>query len=120
MVNRCVNPHCRLEFKVLSSGDLYAHERHPEATEFYWLCSTCAAHYDLYLDRSGRVSIRARGTTHHHGLPPHGDSKLRLVTRTSRSVPRLQTIPSSEQSSSFAAGAGPFFPESSIRGGLDH
>jgi hypothetical protein len=116
MVDRCSNPHCRMEFKALSSGDLYAYERRSAETEFFWLCSVCAPRYDLYLDRSGCVSVRARCAVHHE-VPPHPDGNLRLVTRSTRSMSRLQTIPSSERASSSAVGAGPFPSEFCFRGG---
>jgi hypothetical protein len=95
MVNHCINPDCRVEFDVLSSGDLYAYERRSVDTEFFWLCSECAARNDLYLDAAGCISLRARGAAH-HGSPPHPGSKLRLVTRSKRSMPRLQTVPSGD------------------------
>jgi hypothetical protein len=85
-----------MEFKVFSPGELYMYERRSAEAEFFWLCSACAARYDLYLDRSGRVSLRARSAVH-HGVPPHPDGNLRVITRSTRSVPRLRTIPSSER-----------------------
>jgi hypothetical protein len=104
MVNHCISPNCRVEFDVLSSGDLYAYERRSLDTEFFWLCSACAARNDLYLDAAGRISLRARGAFH-HGSPPHPGSKLRLVTRSKRSMPRLQTVPSGDRAHRFAEGA---------------
>jgi len=104
MVNRCSNPDCRVEFDVLSPGDLYAYERRSADTEFFWLCSACAARYDLHLDAAGRISLRA-GDAVHHGSPPHAGGKLRLVTRSKRSTPRLQTVPSGDRAHRFAEGA---------------
>jgi hypothetical protein len=103
MVNHCTNPDCRVEFDVLSSGDLYAYERRSVDTEFFWLCSECAARHDLYLGAAGCISLRARGAVH-HGSPPQPGSKLRLVTRSKRSSPRLQTVPSGDQAHRFVEG----------------
>jgi hypothetical protein len=47
MVNRCVNPACHAEFKLLNAGDLYAHESRSSSTEFFWLCTACADSFDL-------------------------------------------------------------------------
>lgn len=117
MVDRCLNPHCRVEFKVLSSGDLYAYERRWADTEFFWLCSTCAPRYDLRLDPDGRVRIQARSGLH-HGLPPHPEGNLRLITRSARSLPPLRTVPSGERRESLAEGEHRFWPELPIRGAI--
>jgi hypothetical protein len=119
LVNRCTNPHCCIEFKVLSSGDLYAYERRSAETEFYWLCSACASRYDLYPDRSGRVSVKPRGAVH-HDLSPRPDGNLRLVTRSTRSLPRLQTMPSSEPAAPFGVRGDSFFPDFQGWGMMHH
>jgi hypothetical protein len=105
-----------MEFKVLSSGDLYAYERSKAETAFYWLCELCASRYDLQVDRCGRVIIRTRNGIQHN-LPPAGGS-LRLVTRSARSAPRLQTTPSGESPSSSGLGGDYFFPDFWIRGAI--
>jgi hypothetical protein len=108
MVNHCINPDCRAEFDVLSSGDLYAYERRSVDTEFFWLCSECAARYDLHLDPACSVALRARGAD--HGAPPRPGCKLRLVTRSRRSMPRLQTVPSGNRAHRFAENANQLRP----------
>lgn len=110
MVNRCVNPDCRTEFKVLSSGDLYAYERRWADTEFFWLCSACSPRYDLYLDPAGRVSMRPRSAIDHRP-PADPDRNLRLITRSTRSMPRLQTVPSSERAPSYEEGVVRFWSD---------
>ena len=104
MVSQCINPDCRAEFDVLSPGDLYAYERRSADTEFFWLCSACAARYDLSLEAAGRVTLRARGTAQ-RGLPTQAGGKLRLVTRSRQSTSRLQTEPSNGRAGRFAEGA---------------
>jgi hypothetical protein len=96
MVNRCVNPACREEFKLLNAGDLYAHERRSSSTEFFWLCATCAGSFDLYLDPAGCVSVRPRNAANRAQLP-NPDGNLRLVSRSKKPAPRPQTIPSGER-----------------------
>ena len=99
-----------MEFKVLSSGDLYAYERRTAETEFFWLCDVCASRYDLHLDRWGRVTARARSAVR-RALPIDADGKLRLVTRSTRSMPRLETVPAGERATSFGLSGYPFFPD---------
>jgi hypothetical protein len=101
MVSQCTNPDCREEFDVLSPGDLYAYERRSADTEFFWLCSACAMCHDLFVDAAGRISLRMRGAVH-LGSPPHGGGKLRLVTRSRRSTPREQTLPSGDRAHRFS------------------
>jgi hypothetical protein len=115
MVNRCLNPDCRTEFKLLNAGDLYAYERRSADTEFFWLCSACACKFDLYLDSSGRVAVRARNVLN-RASPPTLDGHLRLVSRSAKPMPRPQTIPSDERSTSFASGAGSLFSDFRVRG----
>ena len=96
MVECCVNPACRTEFKLLSNGDLYAFERQSTNTEFFWICSSCASQFDLCLDASGLVSLRPRafrGTAR----PPHPDGDLRLVSFAVRRMSWLQTTPAGER-----------------------
>jgi len=112
MIQHCVNPACRTEFKLLNAGNLYAHERRAANTEFFWLCSTCAPRFDLRLDPLGRVAIHPRadftGTQ-----PPHPDHSLRLVARSTRDAQRLPwhlTTPAGEEpiASSRGIALGPF------------
>jgi hypothetical protein len=118
MVNRCVNPACHEEFKLLNAGDLYAHERRSTGTEFFWLCATCAASFDLYLDPAGSVSISPRSTIN-RAQPPHPDGYLRLVSRSRKPVPRPHTMPSGERTFSFVFDAGPLSSAFRQRGGTD-
>jgi hypothetical protein len=105
MVNRCVNPACREEFKLLNAGDLYAHERRSYGTEFFWLCATCASRFDVYLDPADGVSVRPRSIAN-RAQPPHPDGDLRLVSHSRRPAPRPQTAPSGERAFSFVFDAG--------------
>ncbi len=57
MVSCCANPPCRIEFKLLNGGDLYALERRSANTEFFWLCSACVPMVALRLDAMGGVSL---------------------------------------------------------------
>ncbi len=107
-----------MEFKVLSSGDLYAHERRFAETEFYWLCSNCAARYDMYLDRAGRVSMRRRNAIR-QGWPEYAGT-LRLVTRSTRSMPRLQTTPSGERATSFDERSDTYYSGSRFQATIHH
>lgn len=111
MVNRCINPACREEFKLLNAGDLYAHERRSSGTEFFWLCSTCAAKFDLYLDYAGCVSVRPRSKAS-QARPPRPENDLRLVSRSSRPAPRPHTMPSGEHAFSFVTDIDPVRPRS--------
>jgi len=115
MVNHCVNPACREEFKLLNGGDLYAHERPTADTEFFWLCVTCDVQYDLYLDPASRVSVRPRSEVR-RGQPPHREGHLRLVSR-STPVPRPNTVPSGERAFSFVLDVDPFSLAARARGG---
>jgi hypothetical protein len=82
MVSCCVNPACRMKFKLLNTGDLYALERRSADTEFFWLCSACALVVEMSLDEMGGVSVRARSDAH-RPHPPRLDCRLRLVARSS-------------------------------------
>ena len=82
MVSCCANPACRIEFKLLNGGDLYALERRSADTEFFWLCSACVPMVALRLDAMGGVSARLRSDAL-RPQPPHSDSLLRLVSRFS-------------------------------------
>ena len=82
MVSSCVNPACCAEFKLLNGGDLYALERRSTDTEFFWLCSACVPVVALRLDAMGGISVRPRSDAQ-RPQPPHSDSHLRLVARSS-------------------------------------
>jgi hypothetical protein len=112
MIDRCLNPACRAEFKLLDSGSLYAHERRRANTEFFWLCAQCTPQYDLYLDPQGAVAICLRNAQP-HGHPPLPEGSLRLVARRTRSALRMPwhaTTPAGETriSSVCGFGLGPF------------
>jgi hypothetical protein len=115
MVNRCVNPACREEFKLLNAGDLYAHEKRYANTEFFWLCSACASRFDLRLDSLGRVTLRPRGD---RALPPHPEGTLRLISRAVRPPARPHAVPSGERAATYVFVVGPlpelFRPRSDV------
>jgi hypothetical protein len=96
MVDCCVNPACGAEFKQLSGGDLYAIERRSADTEFFWLCSRCAAVFDVCLGAAGKVGLRRRGARG-KARSPHPEGNLRLVTRGLRSLPPRDDTPASER-----------------------
>jgi hypothetical protein len=103
MVSCCVNPACRVEFKLLNAGDLYAHERPNANTEFFWLCSSCCSKFELQLDVDGCVSVRPRG--HVPGpQPPHPGGHLHIVTRPIGRKPWRHSIPAGERTSSSGLG----------------
>ena len=104
MISCCVNPACRAEFKLLNAGDLYAHERPSDDTEFFWLCSACAPKVDLQLDPNGRVSVRPRSDIN-LARPPHPDGDLRLVARPMKRLPWRHMMPFGERAS-FGFGLG--------------
>jgi hypothetical protein len=95
MVDCCVNPECRADFRQFNSGDLYALERRAANTEFFWLCSECAPQFDLLLDVAGRLSFRPRGE---RGLrrPDNPDRNLRLVSRAATRNPWRDAVPADE------------------------
>jgi hypothetical protein len=106
MVQRCVNPCCREELRLLNAGDLYAYGRGSDGIEFFWLCAECASKFDLCLDPTGRVSVRPRSLIDRaQRADPAGD--FRLISRTRKPAPRLRTMPSGEQPSSLAFLTGP-------------
>jgi hypothetical protein len=92
MLNCCVNPVCRAEFRLLGSGDFYALERRAANTEYFWLCPDCATRFELHIDGLGCVSPKIRGERG-HGDSPKLDANLRLVAHTVR---RMLTIPAGE------------------------
>jgi len=117
MVNRCLNPDCRMEFRLLNAGDLYAYESRRSDTEFFWLCSTCASRLELYVDALGSVSVRARNAVERMP-PPHPDGGLRLVSRSSRPLPRPETVPAGERKPPLPVGHGPFYSPFHVRGAV--
>lgn len=97
MVNRCVNPACATEFRLLNSGDLYAIERPCSETEFFWICANCASKFELFLDASDCIALRPRGqgeTIH----PPQLHASLRLVARARRHMPWRHGVPAGSSS----------------------
>ncbi len=60
MVNSCVNPACRTQFRLLKSGDLSAVEGPATKTESFWICSNCASSFKPCIDADGKVSIDFR------------------------------------------------------------
>jgi hypothetical protein len=60
VINHCVNPDCRAEFKVFSTGNLYALEKRSADTVFFWLCSTCAPKIVVGLAPTGSVTVKPR------------------------------------------------------------
>jgi len=99
MMNRCVNPACRTELKLLNSGDLYALERPLAASDYFWLCSKCASKLIPILDSMGIVSLKPR-EDNPTVTPPHATCVLRLVAHARRHMSWRHTVP---------AGVGPLF-----------
>ena len=97
MVNCCINPVCRTEFRLLSSGDLYAIEIPSAETEFLWMCAGCASRFNLSLDSAGNLALIPKGRSA-LGSPPQLQARLHLVAHTRRHIPWRNEIP---------AGAGP-------------
>jgi hypothetical protein len=108
MVSTCLNTACHEEFKVLNAGDLYALDTTSSEPEFFWLCKQCAALYDVCRDLSGRVSLRPRDEVSSR-QPPTFDGTLRLIARSLKPLPRLNTVPSGERTRVL------FFPRSTAR-----
>ena len=92
MVNRCVNPACRTDLRLLISGDLYAVERPNAAPEYFWLCSPCASRFDACLDSTGLISVRPKSQAQ-PAYPSHLRASLRLVAHAVRRVPWRRAIP---------------------------
>jgi hypothetical protein len=97
MVNCCINPVCRTEFRLLSSGDLYAIESPPAEAEFLWMCADCASCFNLSLDSAGNLALVPKGRSA-LGPPPQLQARLHLVAHTRRHMPWRNEVP---------AGAGP-------------
>jgi hypothetical protein len=93
MLNRCVNPACRTEFKLFNSGTLYAHERRSADTEFFWLCAPC--HLVPCLGLDGLVSVMPRAAVG-SVQPPHPDASIRIVARPMPRVPWRSAVPAGE------------------------
>lgn len=96
MVKHCINPACRVEFKVYNSGYLYAHERPSHDTEFFWLCSPCATKVVPVLDDDEHVGIRPR-TAGMHFLPPRRGGDLRVVSAPAQRLPWRKNAPAGER-----------------------
>jgi hypothetical protein len=94
MVNRCANPVCRTEFRLLNSGDLYAIEEPNGTTEFVWICSNCASRFSLYLDPAGIVSLEPRGGRQ-QAHSPQLKASLRLAAHARHYLPWRHAIPAS-------------------------
>jgi hypothetical protein len=95
MVDCCANPACRAEFKLLTTGDLYALERRCADTEFFWLCSACFARYELQLDSHSTPTIIPRAIRQ-HTRPAAREATLRLISCAIRRIPWRKTVPSNE------------------------
>jgi hypothetical protein len=89
MVSCCVNPACRIEFRSLNTGVIYAVERRSADTEFFWLCSACVLVVALSLDSMGNVSVGPKCDAGHLQAP-HPDSRLRLVYSPVENTPWLR------------------------------
>lgn len=92
MLNRCVNPACRTELRLLNSANLYALERPDAVTDYFWICSNCASTLIPVLDSMGIVSLKHREDSHPTN-PPHPASTLRLVAHARRHMPWQHTVP---------------------------
>jgi hypothetical protein len=110
MINQCVNPACRIEFRLFNSGDLYAIDRPHGYPEYFWVCSTCASQFNVSVDPMGFVSLRPRSERdQEHSADPH--VILRLVAHAARHMPWRRSVP---------AGLHPAVQDSGNRGGPTH
>jgi hypothetical protein len=94
MVNCCVNPACTAEHKLLRIGDVYAIEGRGADAKYVWICSICAASFDVCLDPNGSVLVVPQ-SNRKHTLRAHSLTKLLLVGRGVRGVPLQQPVPAS-------------------------
>ena len=92
MINQCVNPACRSEFKLFNSGDLYAIERTHGYPEYFWVCSTCASKFNVSVDPMGLVSLRPR-SERDQASQVHPHANLRLVAHAARRMPWRRAVP---------------------------
>jgi hypothetical protein len=90
MISCCANPSCRVEFRFLNGGDLYALERELENTQFFWVCPACSRYLVLELDLDGSVSAEIRSRTNRAPHPPRPTSYLKLVYRQAPSTGRSE------------------------------
>jgi hypothetical protein len=97
MVNRCMNPACPTEFRLLTSGNLYAVDRPRMNMEFLWLCCACAAQLTPHLDAAGAVALRRAQATPTAEAPLSSDlcASLRLVANGSQRLPWRHSVPAS-------------------------
>jgi hypothetical protein len=91
VVDCCANPGCHADFRQFNSGDLYALERRSANTEFFWLCSECAPHFDLLLSAEGRLSFHTR-INGRQTRPANPESTLRLVSSATHGFPWRNTV----------------------------
>ena len=96
MVKHCINPECRAEFKLYSTGFLYAHERPSHDTEFFWICTPCSTRFMPALDDGGTVAIRPR-TSGMQFLPPRRNADLRVVSAPAQRLPWRRNAPAGER-----------------------
>jgi hypothetical protein len=92
MVNSCVNPACRTQFRLLHSGDLYVIERPATATGLFWICSDCASSFRPYLNADGKVSFEPREDGAQE-RSPQLQATLRLVAHARRHMPWRHDVP---------------------------
>lgn len=96
MLNRCINPICRAEFKLLGSGDFYKLELRAANREFFWICPECSERFDLSLDEMNRVTVRPRSDRNVTcSLNP--EANLRLMAHTERP---MKAFPGGEREAS--------------------
>jgi hypothetical protein len=105
MINQCVNPACRTEFRLFNSGDLYAVDRPHGYPEYFWVCSSCASKFNVSVDPMGLVSLRPRPEGH-PASKVLAHSNLRLVAHATRRLPWRRAIPAGTHPDA-ASGGGP-------------
>lgn len=96
MVKHCINPDCRAEFKLYTSGFLYAHERPSQNTEFFWICTPCSTRFVPTLDDAGHVTVQPR-TSGTQFLPPRRNGDLRVVSMPAQRLPWRRSVPAGER-----------------------
>jgi hypothetical protein len=92
MIDQCVNPACRTEFRLFNSGDLYAIDLPHRDPEHFWVCSACASKFNVSVDPMGIVSLVPRSELD-PASPVHPHVNLRLVAHAARRMPWRRCVP---------------------------
>ena len=64
MTSRCFNPTCGTPFRYFRSGKIFAissasRKNETGDTEYFWLCGTCAATFNISVSAAGTVMLEA-------------------------------------------------------------